>query len=52
MDFKTLAAPKDGLCAVAADALLVLIAGDTLPGDVDPALGTALTAAIEGGDLA
>ncbi len=51
MDFKTIAAPKEGLSALAADALLVVI-GTTLPADLDAALGTALKAAVDGGDLA
>ncbi len=52
MDFKTLAAPKEGLAAVAVDALLLLLAGDRLPADLDPALAAALKAAVADGDLA
>jgi len=51
MDFKTLIAPKDGLCAVVADALLLIVAGTRLPAGIDPALGAALQAAIDAGDL-
>ena len=51
MDFKTLSAPKEGLAAVAADALLLVVtaAGPTeaLPGP----LGAALKAAVDAGDL-
>jgi leucyl aminopeptidase len=51
MDFKTLPAPKDGLCAVAADALLLVVAGNELPADLDAALGAALRSAIDAADL-
>jgi leucyl aminopeptidase len=51
MDFKTLIAPKDGLCGVAADALLLVLGGDTLPADLDPALASVVKAAVDSGDL-
>ena len=51
MDFKTLLTPKDGLCGVAADALLVVLAGDSLPSGLDPTLSTVAKAALEAGDL-
>ena len=51
MDFKTQPAPKDGLCGVAADALLLVVAGETLPTDIDASLGQALASAIEAGDF-
>ena len=51
MDFKTLIAPKDGLCTVAADALLLVIAGKVLPDGLDAPLAQALKAAVDAGDL-
>ncbi len=51
MDFRTLAIPTGGLSAVAADALLLVIAGPTLPADMDPALAAAVSAAVAAGDL-
>jgi leucyl aminopeptidase len=51
MDFKTLITPKDGLCAVAADALVLVLAGSELPTDIDPTLGAAIRGAIDAGDL-
>jgi leucyl aminopeptidase len=51
MDFKTLLAPKDGLCAVAADALLLVIGGSTLPAGLDPAIEAVVKAAIDAGDF-
>ncbi len=57
MDFKTLDAPKGGLCAVVADALLLVVAGDKLGAGtgngtgLDPTLATAVQAAIDAGDL-
>ncbi len=51
MDFKTLLAPKDGLCGVAADALLLVIAGSQLPSDLDPTLAAAVQAALDAKDL-
>ena len=51
MDFKTLVAPKDGLCGVAADALLVVLVGDAVPTGLDPALAGAAKAAVAVGDL-
>jgi leucyl aminopeptidase len=51
MDFKTISAPKDGLGALAADALL-LVVGGALPADLDEPLAAALKAAVDDGDLA
>ena len=51
MDFKTLIAPKDGLCGVAADALLVVLCGEAVPAGLEPALAAAAKAAVEAGDL-
>jgi leucyl aminopeptidase len=51
MDFKTLLAPRDGLCGVAADALLLVIAGQSLPDGLDPALDAVLRPALEAGDF-
>ncbi|MEN9627659.1 MAG: hypothetical protein RJA10_886 [Pseudomonadota bacterium] len=51
MDFKILIAPKAGLCGVAADALLVVLCGDSLPAGLDPALDAAARSAVDGGDL-
>ncbi len=51
MDFKTLLTPKDGLSGVSADALLLVIAGDQLGAELDPALAAAVKAALDAGDL-
>ena len=51
MDFKTLIAPKDGLCGVAADALLLVLGGDAVPTDLDPTLASVVKAAVDAGDL-
>ena len=51
MDFKTLIAPKDGLCGVTADALLVVLGGDAVPANLEPALASVVKAAVDAGDL-
>jgi leucyl aminopeptidase len=51
MDFKTLIDPKGGLCGVAADALLLVLAGDTVPAGLEPALAKVAKAAVAAGDL-
>ena len=51
MDFKTQVAPASGLGALAADALLVVIVGQSVPADLDATLAAALTAAVDAGDL-
>ena len=52
MDFKTLSAPKEGLAAVAADALLLVVTAAQAPADLPGPLGAALKAAVDAGDLA
>jgi len=52
MDFKTQVAGAGGLVGVAADALLVVVAGQATPAGLDKALADALGAAVESGDLA
>jgi len=52
MDFKTQVAGAGGWAAVAADALLVVVAGDKPPAGLDDALAVALKAAIADGDIA
>ncbi len=52
MDFKTHQAPAAGLAGMAADALLLLVAGDTAPTLLDPALAGVLAAAVKDGDFA
>ncbi len=51
MDFKTQLAGKDGLCGLAADALLLVMGGTTVPEDLDAPLAAALKAALDSGDL-
>ena len=51
MDFKTLVADPSGLANVAADALLVVIAGLTLPDKLPAPLAACLKAATDAGDL-
>ncbi len=51
MDFKTQAAGTGGLCALAADALLVLVCGDGVPKDLPEPLAGTLKAALKDGDL-
>ncbi|MEY2592521.1 MAG: hypothetical protein RI972_210 [Pseudomonadota bacterium] len=51
MDFKSVALGATGLAALSADALLVVVAGTTVPSDLDAALAPVLRDAIKGGDL-
>ncbi len=51
MDFHTLVTAPDADARVAADALLLVVVGDTLPAVLDAALLSALTAAVKEGDL-
>ena len=52
MDFKTQVAGAAGPAAVAADALLVVVAGTSLPAGLDDTLSAALKSAVDGGDFA
>jgi leucyl aminopeptidase len=52
MDFKTQVAGATGLAGVAADALLVLVAGNTVPQTLSGPLAEVLNAAIKDGDFA
>jgi len=52
MDFKTLVTDADGLCHQSADALLILLAGDALPGSLGSVLSKAVGEAVDAGDLA
>ena len=52
MDFKTLVTDADGLCNQSADALLILLAGDALPGSLGSVLSKAVGEAVDAGDLA
>jgi hypothetical protein len=47
MDFKSQLAGSKGLAGTAADALLVLVAGQEMPGDLDGVLAEVLAAAIK-----
>jgi len=51
MDFKTIVPGAGGVVAVPADALMVLLTGDTLPAGVDAPLAALLAAAVKDGDL-
>ncbi|MCZ2439763.1 MAG: leucyl aminopeptidase [Burkholderiales bacterium] len=51
MDFKTLQAPKDGLCAISADALLLVLAASAVPAALEAALAGVVNVAVEAGDL-
>ncbi|MBT9493155.1 MAG: leucyl aminopeptidase [Paucibacter sp.] len=51
MDFRTQTASFDALAGVTADALIVLIAGEALPGAMDTALATLAKDAIKLGDF-
>jgi leucyl aminopeptidase len=51
MDFKSQLAGSKGLAGTAADALLVLVAGQEMPGDLDGVLAETLAAAIKQGDF-
>ena len=51
MDFKTQVAGAGGLASIASDALLVVVAGDAVPKDLDKALADVLSAAVAHGDL-
>ncbi len=51
MDFKTQAAAANGLCGLAADALLVVLSGSTPPTDLEAPLAELLAAAIKDGDF-
>ncbi len=52
MDFKTQVTAAAGLPGVAADALLVLVAGNAAPEGLEAPLGATLAAAAKGGDFA
>ncbi len=52
MDFKTHAAGASGLCGVAADALLLVVAGDKLPEGLDKPLADTARTALAQGDFA
>ncbi len=52
MDFKIQAAEMDGLAAVSADALVVVLAGDALPKGLDAAVAKQAQAAMKLGDFA
>jgi leucyl aminopeptidase len=51
MNFKTQAIGAGGLCAVAADALLVLVAGSTVPDGLDKPIEALLSTALKDGDF-
>jgi leucyl aminopeptidase len=52
MDFNTLAPGKGGLAGLAADALLVVVTGTTVPASLDAELAAVLKAAVKEGDFA
>ena len=52
MDFKTLVAGPGGLASVPADALLVVLSGETLAAGLPQPLADAAQAALNAGDLA
>ena len=51
MDFKTMVPGAGGLMSLPADALLVLLTGDSVPTGLDAPLAALLTAAVKDGDL-
>ncbi len=51
MNFKTQAMGAGGLCAVAADALLVMVAGSTVPEGLDKPIEALLSTALKDGDF-
>jgi leucyl aminopeptidase len=51
MDFKTQATGAGGLAALGADALLVLVVGETLPAGLDQPMADLLAAALKDGDF-
>ncbi|MFN7696234.1 MAG: leucyl aminopeptidase [Burkholderiales bacterium] len=51
MDARLQTASLDKLASVAADALLLVVAGDNLPANLDPTIAAALKAAIKTGDF-
>ena len=51
MDFKTMVPAAGGLMSLPADALLVLLTGDSVPTGLDAPLAALLTAAVKDGDL-
>jgi leucyl aminopeptidase len=51
MNFKTQAIGAGGLCAVAADALLVLVTGSTVPDGLDKPIEAMLSTALKDGDF-
>jgi leucyl aminopeptidase len=51
MDFKTQIAGSNGLASMSADALLVVLAGEQTPADLDATLATVLDAAAKDGDV-
>ncbi|MFZ9430065.1 MAG: leucyl aminopeptidase [Burkholderiaceae bacterium] len=51
MDFKSVALGTAGLAGLGADALMVVVAGTTMPGDVEASVATVLRDAVKSGDL-
>ena len=51
MDFKTQLTPATGLSSVPADALMVVVVGQSVPTDLDATLAAALAAVVDSGDL-
>ncbi len=51
MDFRTQSASLDALAGVSADALVLVLAGDSLPAGLDPVLAAAVKDAIKLGDF-
>jgi len=52
MDFNTLASAPSGLSRLAADALVVVVVGESVPAGLDKTVAAALSASVEAGDLA
>jgi leucyl aminopeptidase len=52
MDFNTLVPGKEGLAGLSADALLVVVTGSVVPGELDAPLAAPLKAAVADGDFA
>jgi leucyl aminopeptidase len=51
MDFKTIVNGPGGLASVAADALLVVVVGSTVPAGLDPTVAASLSGAVSLGDF-
>ena len=51
MDFKTLVPASGGLSGLPCDALMVVVAGDAIPDDLDKGLKALLMAAVQAGDF-